>query len=377
MPVQKPAKHGRDHSPGGEDPIPYPRGIAEHIKVFEDIETVLAGDGAFYFGCARDFDAYLLSDVEIDVSTVSSSGIVQVQIHNLTQAVDMLSTRVQIDANETHSRTSSVSAVINAANAEVAHGDIIRIDVDAAGTGAKGLAVVLKFYAPTAFLLQGPIGLTGNQGEQGIQGPQGDPGGVTNWLGPWVTSFAYSADDAVSHNGSSYICLTGHTSGASSEPGVGGSWQTYWMVLAAKGDTGSTGATGPTGPANPHIIEIKCFPDSGVGSDVVTGDSRAVLVIPPDLNGADLISAHAWVSTVSSSGLPTVQIRNVTQAADMLSTRITIDVSEYTSYSALTPPVIDITNDDVATADLIAVDIDVAGTGTKGLGVVLTFAVPA
>ena len=50
-----------------------------------------------------------------------------------------------------------------------------------------------------------------------------------------------------------------------------------------------------------------------------------------------------------------------------------IDVSEFTSYSAAVPPVIDGANDDVTSGDLIAVDVDVAGTGAKGLGVVLTF----
>ena len=67
-----------------------------------------------------------------------------------------------------------------------------------------------------------------------------------------------------------------------------------------------------------------------------------------------------------------IQIRNVTQTADMLSTRITIDASEFTSYTAAAA-VIDTGNDDVATGDLIAVDVDVAGTGAKGLGVILRF----
>ena len=53
----------------------------------------------------------------------------------------------------------------------------------------------------------------------------------------------------------------------------------------------------------------------------------------------------------------------------MLTTKITIDASEFTSYTAAAAPVIDTGNDDVATGDLIAVDVDVAGTGAKGLGV--------
>ena len=94
------------------------------------------------------------------------------------------------------------------------------------------------------------------------------------------------------------------------------------------------------------------------------------------MNGMNLVKAHAMVSTVSSSGTPTIQIRNVTDSVDMLSTRITIDASEYTSYTAATAPVIDTTKDDVATGDRIAIDVDVAGTGAKGLTIYLAFRLP-
>jgi len=116
--------------------------------------------------------------------------------------------------------------------------------------------------------------------------------------------------------------------------------------------------------------EIKVVSDLIV---VKTGDSQFVFAIPSDADFFDLVDAQAFVSTVSSSGKPTVQIRNITQAVDMLTTKITIDVSEFTSYSAAVPSVVDAANSDVATGDLIAVDVDVAGTGAKGLGVILVF----
>jgi len=112
------------------------------------------------------------------------------------------------------------------------------------------------------------------------------------------------------------------------------------------------------------------------GDALTTGDGKAHVFIPALLNGHNLVAAHAAVTTVSSSGTPTVQIHNVTQAADMLSTLITIDASEKTSYSAAAAPVIDAANDDVATGDELRVDVDVAGTGTKGLVVILTFEAP-
>ena len=60
-----------------------------------------------------------------------------------------------------------------------------------------------------------------------------------NWLGDWTTSTSYKVNDSVQHNGSSYVCVVDHTSDASTEPGVGGSYNTVWDLVAAKGDTGN------------------------------------------------------------------------------------------------------------------------------------------
>lgn len=124
------------------------------------------------------------------------------------------------------------------------------------------------------------------------------------------------------------------------------------------------------GDISTKIFELKVFDDT---TAVSTGDGKLIFCIPQAFNGLNLTSAHAFCSTYSSSGTPTVMIRNVTDSQDMLSTAITIDTSEYTSYTAATAPVINASYDDVATGDLIAIDVDVAGTGTKGLGVILTF----
>lgn len=121
------------------------------------------------------------------------------------------------------------------------------------------------------------------------------------------------------------------------------------------------------------ILQVKVFVDTGSGSDVTTGDGKLIIIASDDMSGMNLVDADAYVTTVSSSGLVTVQIRNITQAADMLTTKITIDANEFSSYFAATPPVIDAANDDVATGDRLAIDVDVAGTGAKGLGVVLSF----
>ena len=57
----------------------------------------------------------------------------------------------------------------------------------------------------------------------------------------------------------------------------------------------------------------------------------------------------------------------------MLSTAITIDDTEFNSYTAATQPVINFTNAQLAKGDRIAVDVDDAGDGAaKGLTIVLS-----
>ena len=125
---------------------------------------------------------------------------------------------------------------------------------------------------------------------------------------------------------------------------------------------------------DPEVVQVLVSDPNG--SALTTGDGKAWFMIPAKLNGWNLTAAHAGVTTVSSSGLPTIQIHNATDGQDMLSTRITIDVSEFTSYTALNAPVINTSFDDVATGDRIRIDVDTAGTGTKGLLVALTFTAP-
>lgn len=112
------------------------------------------------------------------------------------------------------------------------------------------------------------------------------------------------------------------------------------------------------------------------GDAITTGDLKAVFRTPSVMNGWNLVAVAASLTTVSSSGNPTMQIRNVTQAADMLSTALSIDANESDSSTAATPAVIDTNNDDVSTGDQIAIDIDTAGTGAKGLFVELIFQLP-
>ena len=112
------------------------------------------------------------------------------------------------------------------------------------------------------------------------------------------------------------------------------------------------------------------------GDAITTGNGKAYWRVPATLNAFNLVDVAIAVTTASSSGNPTVQIRNITEEHDMLSTSLTIDVNEKDSSTAATAAVINTSNDNVSTADVLRIDIDAAGTGTKGLMVELTFQLP-
>lgn len=80
-----------------------------------------------------------------------------------------------------------------------------------------------------------------------------------------------------------------------------------------------------------------------------------------------LLSVRASLNTASSSGNPTIDINK--NGVTMLSTKLTIDATEKTSVTAATAPVISVSA--FADDDEITMDIDAAGTGAKGLKVVM------
>lgn len=125
----------------------------------------------------------------------------------------------------------------------------------------------------------------------------------------------------------------------------------------------------------PTIVEIQVVAPE---SDTTTGDGKAMFRIPEELNGMNLTGVAASVYTAGITGTLDVQLRNKTQTADMLTTKITIDTTETDSSTAATPAVINTAEDDVATGDIVAIDVDAVHSGTvaKGLLVQLRFELP-
>lgn len=114
------------------------------MKVISDSTTLTTGDDKLVFMIPPELDGTKLVRIVGFVSTVSSSGAITVQFANTTQALDVLSTSLTIDASEFTSLTAATAVVIKD-TVIFRSGDIVAIDVDGAGTSAKGLGIHLSF----------------------------------------------------------------------------------------------------------------------------------------------------------------------------------------------------------------------------------------
>lgn len=118
------------------------------LTAFDYATNTAVGNGAAYFRIPTALGGMNLVAVAARVITAGTTNTTDIQIHNLTQAADMLTTKLTIDSGETDSSTAA-AAVIDTANDDVATGDLIRIDVDAVSTTpAQGLLVILEFRLP-------------------------------------------------------------------------------------------------------------------------------------------------------------------------------------------------------------------------------------
>lgn len=105
---------------------------------------------------------------------------------------------------------------------------------------------------------------------------------------------------------------------------------------------------------------------------VTVGDGTIAFCVLADMNGLNVTAVTAGVATAgATSGSTDIQIRRKRGAAsaDVLSTKVTLSVGEYT----ISDGVINLSNDDLATGDLIFVDVDaINGTAPSGLSVTIT-----
>lgn len=89
--------------------------------------------------------AFNLMKVKAGVTAASSSGNPAFDLND--DGVSVFSTTVTIDANETFSDTAATPSVLTSTPLAIASGSVMTIDIDTAGTGAKGAKLYLIGYA--------------------------------------------------------------------------------------------------------------------------------------------------------------------------------------------------------------------------------------
>lgn len=116
-------------------------------KVLLNSSTPLQiGDDAHRFRIQAALNGWNI--VTVAMSRKSGTGVLTVQIRNVTTAVDVLSTKLTIDSGETDSSTAAAAAVINAANDGVLTGQQFAIDVDDPGTNTLFAYIEIGFLMP-------------------------------------------------------------------------------------------------------------------------------------------------------------------------------------------------------------------------------------
>lgn len=108
---------------------------------------VTVEDGAGYFHVSPALHGKQLVTIHAAVITAGTGGPTSIQIHNLTQGNDMLTTQLTIDDGETGSDTAATAGVIGPVNSFVSDNDMLRIDVKAVSptTAPQGLLVTMEF----------------------------------------------------------------------------------------------------------------------------------------------------------------------------------------------------------------------------------------
>jgi hypothetical protein len=277
------------------------------------------------------------------------------------------------------SGTAAVTAMSVLADGEIVVGDGSTDPVAlAAFSSSTGALKVANGGTGAASLDDKAVLITQDSGTDTVAAAVMDANGellIGGTSGPAVATLTAGAGIDIT-NGDGTIEIIGETA-SDTNPGI------VELATAAETTTGTdTGrAVTPDGLAGSVVFGTRYVQMVVVDftADIAEGNGKFYLHIPAGLNGMDLVEVHAKVITVGSGSTVDVQIHNLTDGSDMLSTSLTIDNGELDSKDAGTAAVINGSEDDVVTNDVLRIDVDGNGGDTtvaKGLIVTLGFRLP-
>lgn len=221
-------------------------------------------------------------------------------------------------------------------------------DLKAALTDETGSGAAVFGTAPTITLANG----TGLPISTGVSG-----------LGTGVATFLATPSSA-----NLASALTDETGSGAAVFGTGPTLSNPVVGTQTAGDNSTKAAsTAYADNAVAKQAEVFMVAISDEVTALTTGTAKITFRMPFACSMTALPRAN--VNTVSSSGLPTFDIKK--NGTTIFSTTLTIDASEKTSVTAATPAVLTSSPTTFADDDEITIDISTAGTGTKGAKITL------
>lgn len=274
--------------------------------------------------------------------------------NSATAAASSASTASTAATNASNSATSAASSATTATNASNASINLATNFSATATTLSPGSSATASYNSGTYVLTLGiPTGATGATGSTGATGATGPVG--MNWLGAYSGATSYAVDDAVSYNGSSYICKLASTGNLPTNT-------TYWDILAQQGASGSGAGdvVGPASAVNDRLVAFdgttgKLIKDSGFSSSSFAkyADTTANFTGTLQNSGSNVLTASSIGSTVQAydADLTTLGAGG-SSARSFLGLAINTDVQAYDSnltsfVSTFTLPTTDGTADQV------------------------------
>lgn len=215
-------------------------------------------------------------------------------------SVTWLGGEIEVDAD-----VSTAGSVLVSANetdtADLPYGKVSLLTIKAQSPGGEDRTIIAKE-------INGVRTLSATEATVQILGLQGIPG--IRWRddvnsGAWLTGTAYALNDGVYNDGSSYRAIAAHTSGASTEPGTGASWETVWELLALGTDP-ATAAAAIAAAADAEASKIAAAASAtaaaGSATSAATSATSSGNSATSSANSASASSTSAGNSATSATG---------------------------------------------------------------------------
>lgn len=114
-----------------------------YLKVFDHDTEVASGTGKLYFVVPDTLDGAVIVDIDIYTPVKGSSGLTEVDLYNVTNAQSVTPTN-RASLSYAYYSTIDSGDTVTVVNGSLVAGNRIRVDVNSAAVGAKGLDVIIK-----------------------------------------------------------------------------------------------------------------------------------------------------------------------------------------------------------------------------------------